>query len=119
MTEARELAKAAGLKQRKAESKVKSLEENGVLQSEIKRVREGHAEAHKADQVVPSSLVFMSVKVRASAKSCTHVSTPIPTTMPPRNYIQTAESKLGDVEERAMLNEERWKDAERRLKEKV
>ena len=70
LTEARELAKAAGLKQRKAESKVKSLEEeNGVLQSEIKRVREGHAEAHKARQVCchPHS-VFMSVKVRAPSQ---------------------------------------------------
>jgi hypothetical protein len=52
LVEARELAKAAGAKQRKAELQVKTLEEeNGVLQAEIKRAKRGHAEARKARQV--------------------------------------------------------------------
>ena len=40
-----------------------------------------------------------------------------PTPLPTKLTTQAAESQLGEVEERAVLNEERWKDAERRLKE--
>lgn len=61
LTEARDLAKNAGIKQRTAEDKVKTLEEeNSVLQSEIKRAKDGHSEARKARQV---SNVFFSCRI--------------------------------------------------------
>ena len=73
LAEACELAKAAGVKQRKAEAQVKTLEEeNGVLQSEIKRAKTGHAEARKARQV--RKTLFIGTLVTQNIENYTHMS---------------------------------------------